>query len=144
MENKVMTHITKGLLTGLILIIIGIAAYFGKFAEKSWYNWVSNIILFGAIIWGCIYYANQLDGKVTFGNIFAHGFKMSVVIALILIVYTAIAMSVLFPDMKDKALEMARQKMEEGGKLSEDQINQGIEMTKKFFPQRLDTGIVLR
>ena len=139
-----MTHITKGLLTGLILIIIGIAAYFGKFAEKSWYNWVSNIILFGAIIWGCIYYANQLDGKVTFGNIFAHGFKMSVVIALILIVYTAIAMSVLFPDMKEKALEMARQKMEEGGKLSEDQINQGIEMTKKFFPQRLDTGIVLR
>src|SRR6185295_13548414 len=131
MENKVMSHIPKGLMVGLFLRILCIVGFYAGLAEKSWFSWISNILMFGSIIWGCIYYAQQLDGRVTFGNIFAHGFKMSVVITLMLVVYSAIAMTVLFPEMKDRALEIARQKMEEGGKMSEDQINQGVEMTKK-------------
>lgn len=132
-ERKVMTHVTKGLLAALVLIVIGIAGYFTKLAEQSWFSWASNGILFIAVIWGCITYSNQMNGQVTFGNIFGHGFKMSVVIALILIVWVVLATSVLFPDMKDKALEIARQRMEERGNLSDTQIDQGIEFTKKFF-----------
>jgi uncharacterized membrane protein (UPF0136 family) len=132
-ETKVMTHVTKGLIVSLLLIVIGIAGYFTKLAEQSWYSWVSNGLLFVAVIWGCISYANQMNGQVTFGNVFAHGFKMSVVIALVLIVWVLLAMLVLFPDMKDKALDIARQRMEARGNLSDSQIDQGVEFTKKFF-----------
>jgi hypothetical protein len=132
-EKKVMTHVTKGLLVALILIVIGIAGYFTKLADQSWFSWASNGILFIAVIWGCISYANQMKGQVTFGNIFSHGFKMSVVVALILIVYVLLAMTIIFPEMKDKALEMARQRMEDRGNLSDSQIEQGMEFTKKFF-----------
>jgi len=133
MEKKVMTHVQKGLLVSLILIVIGIAGYFTKLFEQSWFSWASNGILCIAVIWGCITYANQMNGQVTFGNVFAHGFKMSVVVALILIVWVLLAMTVLFPEMKDKTLEMARQRMEERGNLSDSQIEQGVEFTKKFF-----------
>ena len=133
MEKKVMSHITKGLIIALIGIVIGVAGYLGGLEQQSWFRWLSTIITCAGIIWGCVYYANQLDGRVTFGNIFAHGFKISVVITLITIVYLVLAMTVLFPEMKDKALETARQEMEKGGKMSEEQIEQGIEMTKKFF-----------
>ena len=133
MEKKVMTHVQKGLLVSLILIVIGIAGYFTKLFEQSWFSWASNGILCIAVIWGCITYANQMNGQVTFGNVFTHGFKMSVVIALILIVWVLLAMTVLFPEMKDKTLEMARQRMEERGNLSDSQIEQGVEFTKKFF-----------
>ncbi len=132
-EKKIMTHVTKGLLVSFILILIGIAGYFTNLSEQSWFSWASNGILFIAVIWGCIYYANQNNGQVTFGNVFTHGFKMSVVIALILIVYIILAMTLIFPEMKDKALEMARQRMEDRGNLSDSQIEQGIEFTKKFF-----------
>jgi len=128
-----MTHVQKGLLVSLILIVIGIAGYFTKLFEQSWFSWASNGILCIAVIWGCITYANQMNGQVTFGNVFTHGFKMSVVIALILIVWVLLAMTVLFPEMKDKTLEMARQRMEERGNLSDSQIEQGVEFTKKFF-----------
>jgi len=128
-----MTHVQKGLLVSLILIVIGIAGYFTKLFEQSWFSWASNGILCIAVIWGCITYANQMNGQVTFGNVFAHGFKMSVVVALILIVWVLLAMTVLFPEMKDKTLEMARQRMEERGNLSDSQIEQGVEFTKKFF-----------
>jgi len=133
MEKRVMTHVQKGLLVSLILIVIGIAGYFTKLFEQSWFSWASNGILCIAVIWGCITYANQMNGQVTFGNVFTHGFKMSVVIALILIVWVLLAMTVLFPEMKDKTLEMARQRMEERGNLSDSQIEQGVEFTKKFF-----------
>ncbi|HZJ59450.1 MAG TPA: DUF4199 domain-containing protein [Chitinophagaceae bacterium] len=133
MEKKVMTHVQKGLLVSLILIVIGIAGYFTKLFEQSWFSWASNGILCIAVIWGCVTYANQMNGQVTFGNVFTHGFKMSVVIALILIVWVILAMTVLFPEMKDKSLEMARQRMEERGNLSDSQIEQGVEFTKKFF-----------
>ena len=132
-EKKVMTHITKGLLVSLVLIVIGVAGYFTKLAEQSWFSWASNGILFVAVIWGCVSYANQMNGQVTFGNVFGHGFKMSIVIALILIVWVLLAMLVIFPEMKDKALDMAQQKMEEKGTLSESQIDQAMEFTRKFF-----------
>lgn len=132
-EKKVMTHVQKGLLVSLILIVIGIAGFFTKLYEQSWFSWASNGILFIAVIWGCITYANQMNGQVTFGNVFAHGFKMSVVIALILIVWVLLAMTVLFPEMKEKTLEMARQRMEDRGNLSDSQIEQGVEFTRKFF-----------
>ena len=142
-EKKVMTHVTKGLLVSFILIVLGLAGYFTKMSEQSWYSWASNGILFIAIIWGCIYYANQKDGYVTFGNVFVHGFKMSVVIALIIILYSVFSVTILFPDMKEKALEIARKRMEERGNLTDSQIEQGLDMTKKFFIAFMIGGILL-
>lgn len=132
-QQKIMTHITKGLIIGLIAVVMGIAAYLGGFDQQSWYKWTSTLIMCVLIIWACIYYAQQLDGRVTFGNIFAHGFKTSAVIALIIVVYFVLSVTVIFPEMKDKAMEVAREQMEKDGKIPEEQINQGIEIGKKFF-----------
>ena len=37
---------------------------------------------------------------------FGYGFKLSIVVALIMIVYVLLIMTVVFPDRKEKALEM--------------------------------------
>jgi len=142
-EKKVMSHQIKGLLISLIVIVLGLIGYFTKMSEKSGFNWISNIVLFVGIVWGCVYFANQKEGYVTFGNVFAHGFKMSVVIALILVVYTLISIYLIFPDMKEKALEMARQRMEERGKMSDSDIENAMNITKKFFTPFLIGGILL-
>ena len=133
MENKIMTHVTKGIILSLIVVVIGIVGYMANIDTQSWYKWVSTVVICIGVIWACIYYAQQLDGRVTFGNIFAHGFKTSVVAALILVVYFVLATKVIFPGMKDRAMEAARQQMEKNDKLTEDQINQGIDIAKKFF-----------
>jgi H+/Cl- antiporter ClcA len=133
MENKIMSHKTKGLLIALIIIVIGIAGYFGGFAYQNWFGWLSYCVLIIAVIWGCVYYAQQLDGRVSFGNIFVHGFKMSIVITLILLLYTVIAVTLLFPEMKEKGMEIARQRLEEQGKMTSEQIDQALGMVKNFF-----------
>lgn len=133
MEKKVMSHIQKGLIIGLIGIVLGIVGYMAHIEQEGWFRWTSTIITCVAIIIACTSYANQLDGRVTFGNVFAHGFKTSVVVTLVTVAYFVLAITLLFPEMKDKAIETARQQMEAGGKMSEEQINQAMEMTRKFF-----------
>ncbi len=77
MENKIMSHITKGLIIALIGIVIGIGGFMAQIDQESWFRWLSTVITAIGIIWGCIYYAKQLDGNVTFGKIFGHGFKIA-------------------------------------------------------------------
>ena len=142
-EKKIMTHIVKGVLVSLILIVLGLIGYFAKMEDQAWFRWSTNLLLCGLIIWGCVYYANQMNNHVTFGNVFVHGFKMSVVIALILVVYTMLSVTILFPDMKDKALEVARKKMEDKGSLSDADIDKTIDMIKKYFTVVLIGALLL-
>jgi hypothetical protein len=132
-EQKIMSHFIKGLLISLIIIVLGVAGYVAGIAMESWYNWAVNGIMFIAIIVACIYYANQKDGYVTFGNVFSHGFKTSAIIALIMVVYTLLSISVIFPEIKEKSIEVAQQRMEEKGNMTDDQIETAIAFTKKFF-----------
>ncbi|MCW3119159.1 MAG: hypothetical protein JWM28_3241 [Chitinophagaceae bacterium] len=128
-----MSHQIKGLLVALIIIIIGIGGYFGGLAYESWFGWISFGVLVLSVIWGVVYYAQQLDGRVSFGDLFVHGFKMSIVTVLILLIYTVIAVTLLFPEMREKGMEIARQRLEEQGKLTSDQIDQTLGVVKNFF-----------
>lgn len=131
METKVTTHITQGLLISLVLILISITAYITGQDQASWARWIGNIILFGGVLASCIVYANQLNNNVTFGNVFAHGFKVSAVVTCLMIVF--MVLFVLFmPDIKEKAMEAARAKMVQQGQ-SEETIQMGLNITSKFF-----------
>lgn len=132
-EKKVMTHVTKGLLVSGILIVLGVVAHFAGVENEGWYRWIPSILLFGAIIWACVYYSTQMNGQVTFGNVFLHGFKMTAVITVILILWTILSVTLIFPEIKEKAMEMARQQMEESGKLTDSEIDQRLGFTRKFF-----------
>ncbi|MDQ6762074.1 MAG: DUF4199 domain-containing protein [Bacteroidota bacterium] len=132
MEQNVTTTTTKGLVIGLIMIVIAIAIYFLNIDVQGPSKWVSNIIFIGGIIWSVYNFGQQVDYNATFGNYFAHGFKVSAVVTCIMIIYLVIFM-VLFPEFKEKAMEQARTQMEKGGKMTADQINQAITLTRKFF-----------
>jgi len=131
-ETKIMSPQIKGLLIALVVIILGIIGYFTGLGFSTWYNWVVNLVLLAAIIFACVHFANQKEGFVTFGNVFLHGFKISAVITIIMLVYTLLAFTVLFPDMKEKIFEMQAAQMEKQG-MDEDKIEQATSVMKNFF-----------
>lgn len=141
-ENKFMSPQIKGLLIALIVVVLGIAGYFTNLAFSGWYNWVVNIVMFVAIIIACVHFANQKEGYVTFGNVFSHGFKITMVVTIILLVYSVLSTTVLFPEIKEKAIEMQRTKMEEKG-IAEDQIEVGMNFAKKYFMAFLIFGVII-
>jgi len=140
-ETKIMSPQIKGLLIALIVIILGIAGYFTNLGFSTWYNWVVNAVMLAAIIIACVHFANQKQGYVTFGNVFLHGFKITAVIAIIVLVYTLLAFTVLFPDMKEKVFEMQQAQMEKRG-LDDDKLEQGMTMMKKYFMIFLVLGVI--
>jgi len=140
-ENKIMSPQIKGLLIALIVIILGIAGYFTGLGFSTWFNWVVNAIMFAAIIIACVHFANQKQGYVTFGNVFLHGFKITAVVAIIVLVYTLLAFTVLFPDMKEKIFEMQQAQMEKSG-LDDDKLEQAMTMMKKYFMIFLVLGVI--
>lgn len=141
METKVTTPVIKGLIISMILIVIGLAIYFtGQVANKS-LGYLQYLILFAGILWGCLNYAKQLDGNVSFGNVFAHGFKITAVVTVILVLYTVLALTVLFPEMKDKLIEQAELEMEKQS-MSDSQREQAISMMKNYMMPFAIAGIL--
>jgi amino acid transporter len=95
-------------------------------------GYISYLVLFIGVIWSCINYGNQMNNSVTFGNVFAHGFKTSAVVTVISIIFTVIFF-LIFPEIKDKVFEVAREEMDKQPQLTDDQRDMVIETTKKFF-----------
>ena len=140
-ENKIMSPQIKGILISLVIIILGIAGYYTDLAFSGWYSWAVNGILLVAIIFACVHFANQKQGDVTFGNIFLHGFKVTLVVTVFLLIYTLVAMNVLFPDMKERIFEMQQEQMEKKN-IPEEQMETTMNMMKKYFTLFLILGVI--
>ncbi|MEO6288612.1 MAG: DUF4199 domain-containing protein [Ginsengibacter sp.] len=132
MEQPVTSTNTKGIAIALIMIVIAMAIYFMNIDVNGPSKWISNAVFIVGIIWSVSSYGKQINYNSTFGNYFAHGFKVSAVVTSIMILYLIIFM-LLFPEFKDKAMEQAQAQMKTGGKMSSEQITQAMTITRKFF-----------
>ncbi len=83
-------------------------------------------------MWAVNSYGKQINYNSTFGNYFAHGFKVAAMVTAIMIIYI-IVFIVLFPSFKEEIIDQARKSMQEKNNFTPDQITQGLEMTRKFF-----------
>lgn len=133
MENQVTSHIVKGVILSAISIVFAIIVYVFNLYEMSLLSYLNYAVFLGGLIYGAILFSNQNNNNVTFGNVFAHGFKTTAVVIVITSIYTILSFKVLFPDMLDKVLEISRKKMAENPKMTDEMIEQAMAMTKKFF-----------
>lgn len=131
MEKKVTTHFTKGLIIGLIMVAIGLVFQVLDIYER-WVQWATMGLYLVAIIWACVSYANDMEGNITFGKVFGHGFKTAAIVALIAIAAFAITYFIM-PEIKDKAIEKAREEMAKNPQMTDEMVDQAIGMTDKFF-----------
>jgi hypothetical protein len=132
MEQTVTPTSTKGILIGLILVILALVIYFLDLKVNGPLQWIGYAIFIGGIIWSVMSFGKQVNHNATFGNYFAHGFKVAALVTAIMIIYVIIFV-VLFPEFKEKAIVEAKRSMQSKNNLTEEQINAGLEMTKKFF-----------
>jgi hypothetical protein len=142
MEQTVTPTSTKGILIGLILVILALVTYFFDLKVNGPLQWVGYAIFIGGIIWSVMSFGKQVNHNATFGNYFAHGFKVAALVTAIMIIYVIIFV-VLFPEFKEKAIVEARRSMQSKGNITEEQINAGLEMTKKFFMVFLVGGTLI-
>jgi NADH:ubiquinone oxidoreductase subunit 6 (subunit J) len=143
METKIVQPWMKGLILSLITITYSIALYLTDLWQNKSLGYISYVVVIGGIIWSCIHYAKQMDGNVTYGNVFAHGFKVTATLIVITVIYTILSIKVIFPEMMDKILEMTARELEKNKDLTDAQAKSALDMTSKFIFPFMIGGIIL-
>jgi len=131
-EQKPVSHIVAGLIIAAIMVVYSIGLNFMGLMQNRALGWLGyGIMLVGLIVFINMY-GKAKNYQVGFGGLFGYGFKTTAIMALVLVIFL-ICFFMIFPEYKDKIMEAARKGMEEGGKMSDEQIEQGLSMYSKNF-----------
>jgi uncharacterized protein DUF4199 len=133
MKKKSSDHLVKGIILSLILMVIDLIGGFAHFRFETWFKWLPTLIMIALLIVFCIQFGKQQQEAVTFGKVFGYGFKIALVLSILMMIYSLLSFYVIFPELPDQILVRARADMEAKGTYTQDQIDQGVAMTKKFM-----------
>ena len=141
MEKKVTSPALKGFIVALILIVYSLIMTILDLSRNKGLASIQFIIFFAGIIWSAIIYAKQMNGNVTYGNVFGHAFKVTAAITALMVVYTVISLKFISPEQLEAGIQEAKANME-AKNLSDDQIESAINLTRKFATPFAIAGVL--
>ena len=142
MEKKITSPAVKGLIIALALIAFSLIIQVLNLTKNRGFSSIQFIIYIGGLIWSAISFSKQMNANIGFGSLFSHAFKAAAAVTAIMVVYTIISIKLISPETIDVALQEARTAME-GKNMSDDQIDQALGFTRKFFVPLTAGGVLL-
>ena len=127
------THLIFGVVSGLASILIGLVLYLTGAAFTGSLRYYTFVPLFVACFWNAFSFSRANNGFVTYGNVFYSSFKVSVISTAFLLAYTILSMFI-FPEMKDKAMELARQEMAKNPNMTDEVMENALNISRKAYP----------
>jgi hypothetical protein len=134
--TKTETHIKYGFISGIGIVALMFIFYITGWVYKpnmQYIQYLSYVPFLVGIVMNAIAFSKANDGYVTFGNVFGSCFKATLIIALVVIAWTILSVFA-FPDMKEKALTLARDQMINGSqKMTDDQMDMALNVSRKYY-----------
>jgi len=85
------------------------------------------------IIWATIQYRDkEKDGFISYGDAVGYGTLLSLFFGIIIAVFSVLLVTIISPDYMEHVMNIARDKLYEDGRFTEEQIEMSIEMMEKF------------
>jgi uncharacterized membrane protein YciS (DUF1049 family) len=132
MEKKPISNIVAGSVIAGLIIVYSIIVYFAGLQANQALSYVTYAILVLGVVYFVNAYGKANDYRMSFGNLFAYGFKVTAFTALVFIAFLII-FNLIFPEFREKIFEMMRQNLEKQGKLTDEQIGSYVESMRKLF-----------
>jgi hypothetical protein len=139
MENSSSTlksHILQyGILLGGISVVFALMLFFldMHYTQESAVNWINWAITITILLMAIYSFRKSNDGFLSLSEALKLGLGISVISALVAIVYTFILINFLDPDTIEKTIEVTQNKMlDENPEMSQEQIDMAKEMQLKF------------
>ena len=108
--------------------------------DNAAFKWLPGLIFGIIIVLSCVNFSKINGGDVTFGQVFANGFRTTAVIT-VLFALVYVIFYLLVPDYKETMIEFSIQQQSASGATA-DQTAQGREMMEKYFLPFAVGGIV--
>jgi hypothetical protein len=132
---------TYGLYLGVVLIVLSLIYYLLDVFTESWTGYISYIILLIGILFSQIKYRDDhLGGYITFGQSFSTGFLTGLFAAILTAIFSYFFMSYLGEDFIETLLEKTMTELESNPNLTDEQIDQTMNMTRKFMTPGIMTA----
>jgi hypothetical protein len=125
------TYLNYGVLTGVVLIVLFVLYYVFGLDTDTHVAFIPALVFAVLIIVAQVNHAKSLDGNITYGNLFAAGFKATCAATGIYVVFLIIFL-ILAPGYKEHLLDFTRQKMVAKG-LTSDVIDRGMASYRRGF-----------
>ncbi|MBS1553929.1 MAG: DUF4199 domain-containing protein [Bacteroidetes bacterium] len=132
------TTMSVGIRYGLIMGVVSIAYFvllntLGIDMTQGIGRWASLLYVVGIIFLAQKYFKDNGNSFMSYGQGIGIGFWISLVSSLISSIFTFIYIKFIDSTFVQQMMDNQRQAMEEQGRLSEEQIDQAMEMTAKFM-----------
>ncbi len=136
MENQTNSKsfiVNNGVILGVASVLINLVLYaMGKHLDPHWSTSViSGALFIGLIIYGIKQFKDANGGFLSWGQGVKIGVGISIVAALIGVIYNYVFMNFIEPEFMSQIMEVQNQKFLDQG-MTEDQIEAANEMSKKF------------
>ena len=137
--------IRYGLLTGLLYVIFLFVVFVAGLEASTAVGWLGLVFPVGGIYLAHQHYKTQNSGFMSYGQGLGIGVLLSIVSGLITGVFNYVYRTFIDPEMNGRMLETVRTKMEEGGNMSDEQIDGALKMSAKFSsgPVGFAVGLVV-
>ena len=146
MEKKSLKSLilSYGLILGLLLIAVSVSKYFLiGYLEKSIFESILGFIIIIIFIYLPInFYKKQNDGYLKLSEAIKIGLGVSLIGALIAVLYIYLFSSFIEPDFKDEIMRNEIEKMKKGSTPIES-IKQAAEMMKNYMMPMMYFGIII-
>lgn len=124
-----------GLLLGGISVVFGLMLYFMDMhtTQSPVLGVIGIAIMVAVILLGIAAYKKANAGFLTMGQAMRTGVGIAALAGVIMLLYQLILAYGIEPDFAARIMELKRPELVESGKLTPEQIEQQIEMGKKYF-----------
>ncbi len=122
-----------GIIAAFVSVLSSVILFILNIEFNSISKWIPTIAMISIILVAQKQIVNtNAPHLFSLGKLFKVGFIITLIASIAMLVYFFLYSNYIAPDFMDKVLEISRAEMMEKG-LSEEQIETGIEMTKKFM-----------
>lgn len=132
MENKITSRVTKGVIIAGILIALDIVLQKIYVTVPDGARYMPRLVItFVGVLASSVIFIKQSGGRLSFGEVFSHGFKTTAVVAFLMAAYTFIAVRFIYPAPGPAEMEAAVKAIQQqGNALYEEARQQAIQAAK--------------
>lgn len=133
MNKKNNDYYSYAIVIALILIVLDIVKFLAKQLSNTYLSVATTLtIIVGAVI-VCWRFSKKNNGNVTFGNVFAYGFKTIMLVVVIYLVWFLLEAFIIFPNYKEVMLELQRQLTLKYVKVDEAVLDKQMKLNSDHF-----------
>lgn len=130
MKNLTATY--KGLLTGVLMVLISIGIFFYKGSFENNLQYITYFVYIAGIVWTLIAFKQSAEENKSFKNYFSQGFKCFIVVTAIMVAFTFIFLK-MNPALQQEMAQNTRAELLKSGNKTAQEIDTIVATSEKYF-----------